>query len=166
MHNPAIIQTHLKPLIGSIWFAANRASDMPTFGYRDQSGSEYAIHLSCPWRLLNAEGLLVTGNLDVYLPGFDPDDAFDWASWHREGWEKFEGQNRYDDRMNRYFASTTDGDRTVAIVVSGRCGDVTLRFNNVTELQVHVCGSASAREMWRFFKRGDIESHLVVNGES
>jgi hypothetical protein len=160
MYDSKMLESRLQMMIGAALSGAHRASDMPTFSFRARSGNVYSLHLSCPWQLVDPDGI-ITGNLDVYEPAA-VDSDFDWRTWYAGEWERFDGRNRYDHQIQNLLRSTSDRDRTVTRAQASSCGDCTVSFDNEMELRVYVCGSARHREMWRFFEKG--KPHLVIHG--
>src|SRR5262245_22253411 len=109
---------------------------MPTLTLRDDRGAEYAIHLSCPWQLVERGRGVITGNLDVYQPAFEPDGNFDWHAWNAGDWEKFDGNNRYDDRMRSFFSRTSDRDRAVTEITADEYGNCHIHFSVAAQIRI------------------------------
>ena len=130
------------------------------------TGGEYALHVSCPWRLDHVSGPL-TGYSDLWTPA-DPRDA--GPAWEWEEGETF--QERQLGRVLRGFDPATgslvnpDPDRlTVRRVEVGDYGEATLYLEGGYRLVLFPAGAAAA-EAWRLFRpHEDSRPHFVVEGD-
>ena len=163
------IKKHLNPLVGlklsiarlggtmrGFHFGAIRAVDVGTV-------ADYALHISCPWRLETSEEIF-TGGADLW----EPDTAA--AGLRRPNWT-YEDGNLQDERLafllkgydphTRSFVNDTDN-----LVVEGLEADVycglTLTLSGGYRLVLLPTNSTG--ESWRFFSYGAEGGHFVVGG--
>jgi hypothetical protein len=129
------------------------------------TGGEYALHLSCPWRLDHVSGPL-TGSDDLWRPA-DPRDA--GPGWDWEEGETF--QERQLGRVLRGFDAATgslvntDPDRLrVKRVEVGDHGEAALYLGGGYRLVLFPAGAAA--EAWRLFRPHEAgRPHFVVEGD-
>src|SRR5450432_2589018 len=84
----AIIEEHLRPLLGLKLSIGRLAADMrcfhfdeirPALGSRGGTVGQDAIHIQCPWRIEGPVGI-VTGRSDLWEPA-DASKKIDWDQW-------------------------------------------------------------------------------------
>lgn len=102
----ADIEQALAPLVGLRLWRAGRTADLLQLQFGERLGGEalplgaFALHIACPWRLVE-DGRLLVGSGDLLTPS-DPDadlETFDWdepgANWQdvrlAELWEAYGG---------------------------------------------------------------------------
>ena len=163
-----MIQKELEQILGLPLSIARRCADMRVLHFgkitEDQDGSfgEYSLHIQCPWRLENVDGI-ITGRMDLYEPMSEVlDDDCEWDD---------EKENLQDKKMlellEGYDSRTKSPvNRTQFFIVesieSNNHGSVTIRFSGGYSLILFPAGSAG--EDWRFFKHHQLEPHFVVEG--
>jgi hypothetical protein len=165
------IERALAPLIGRPVWAAGRAGAMLWLhlGERrvrtaNSSGSgdlaEYALHVSCPWRLIGREGIY-TASGDYFTPA-DPDGDpadFDWdepgASW-------------CDLRLRGFIAETAKSPQPVTGVSADDLGSLRLTLGDDFVLDVFPDSSHTDHvesEFWRLLQPASGGPHFVVGSE-
>lgn len=161
------IERALAGLIGLPMWAASRAADMATFQFgerrrvRNRQGQaievgEYALHVQCAWRLVDASGIVVASR-DYYYPAGDPDvepPDFDHDQL---------GANRQDERMEAFFSHCGDEFPVVQRLEADRVGSLRIVMSHKTDLEVFPNDSLDW-EHWRFFRPHSGERHFVVTG--
>ena len=179
METKHLILKHTMPLIGLRWAIARRAADMSVFHFgqitteekrtpgramRKVSQGEFALHIQCPWRIENADGI-VTGRTDLFEPA-DAEVEIDWDVWDYE-----EDENLQDYQMGKllgeYDSETRSFmNRTERFVVKDIVADefggmaITLFGND----RITLFPSGSQGEDWRLFQPANLSSHLVICG--
>ena len=167
----ARIQAELNRLVGLPLSIARLMGSMRGFHFgavrplERGTGGEYALHVSCPWRLDHVSGPL-TGSDDLWRPA-DPRDA--GPDWDWEEGETF--QERQLGRVLRGFDPATgslvntDPDRLrVKRVEVGDYGEAALYLEGGYRLVLFPAGAAA--EAWRLFRpHGDRRPHFVVEGD-
>jgi hypothetical protein len=153
--------------MGLPMWGASRAANMLTlqFGKPRQSESlngpgsagDYALHVSCSWRLAGATGILVASG-DLFTPA-DPDadlETFDWdiagASW-------------WDVRMRELFEAQAASPPTVTTFVADALGGFRLVLSGGLELEVFPDSAPVPHvetEYWRLLRPGLADPHVVV----
>jgi hypothetical protein len=163
----------VQPLVGLKLACVGRAGDMRTFqfGQLKRTGrkmiGQYALHIQCPWRLINTtSGLVVTGKDDLYLPLKENADV-DIDNWDpvRDGnvqeYELRKLLQGYDEET-RQIVNQTDA-YTVTAARSGNYGDLELAF--IGGYSLSAFPTSSRQEAWRLFVPGSEKEHFVVEFE-
>jgi hypothetical protein len=163
------IERALAPLMGRPLFAAGRAGAMLwlQLGERrprpvDDPGArevgEYALHVSCAWRLIGRRGIYVASG-DLFTPA-DPDaDPSDFA------WD-VPGANWCDVRLEAFLAETRASPRAVSSVSSDEIGSLRVFLGDDFVLDVFPDSSEAAHvetEFWRLLQPGTAGTHVVVS---
>ena len=165
----AVAQHALSTIIGLPLTIAREAADMTVFHFgeirphhtgRGTVGS-YALHVQCSWRFVDATGI-VTGYSDRFSPPdenseVDPDD---WRAGNLQRLRLWELMGTFDEATNSPIDQT--GKFIVTSVVSDQYAGLNIELSGGLLLQVFTDGSSE--EAWRFFRCGDICSHLVIAG--
>jgi hypothetical protein len=165
------IQAELERLVGLPLSIARLMGSMRGFHFgavrplERGTGGEFALHVSCPWRLDHVRGA-ITGSDDLWTPA-DPADA--GPDWDWEERETF--QDRRLGRVMRGFDPATgshvnpDPDRlTVERVEAGDHGEAALYLRGGYRLILFPAGAAN--EAWRLFRPHDGgRPHFVVEGD-
>jgi hypothetical protein len=164
------VEEALRPLVGLKLSLARRAADMRNFAFGElkQRGDgtlgEYALHISCPWRIDSPQGIY-TGRSDLWehISGeVMPDD-----------WEPSTNDNLQDVRIKQLlagydartdsFINTTD-DLVVTGIQATLLGDAIIELSGGYQLKLFPDGTRG--EAWRIFRPGDPDySHFVVDQE-
>ncbi len=164
------IVRHLQPLVGLNLSIARRAADMrvlhfgPIRADGDGTVGEYALHIQCPWRVEDAEGIL-TGKSDLWRPAIVGPD-FDWDSWDYETSQSLQDKHMesllggYDPRTRS--AVNPRNDLVVETVQGDACGGAVITLSGGYRLILFPAGSAG--EDWRIFRPATNEPHFVVTG--
>jgi hypothetical protein len=116
---------------------------------------EFALHLSCAWRIVGPQGIVVAST-DRYYPQGDPyvdDDAFRWD---------VPGTSRLDHRMAEFLAMHVSEHLTVRRITADDIGGFSLGLGAHDSLEVFPADSLD-HERWRIFVPGEPE-HFVVTG--
>jgi hypothetical protein len=164
------VEEALLPLIGLKLSIARRAADMRNFGFGEirQAANglvgEYALHISCPWRIDGPQGILLRrSDLWEHISGeVTPDD-----------WEPSTIDNLQDVRIKQLlqgydprtdsFVNTTD-DLVVTSIQATLMGDAIIGLSGGYQLKLFPDGTRG--EAWRIFRPGDSDyPHFVVDEE-
>ncbi len=154
------------PLVGLPMFGMHRASSILTvqFGepraiggvHGDRTVGAFALHVSCAWRLSDAQTIRVA-SADLFTPA-DPDadlETFDWD---------VPGANWWDVRVAEFLADHP----TPPVVTTFVCDDlagVRLVLTDGVELEVFPNSSAAPHvdtEYWRVLRPGEPDAHIVA----
>ena len=149
-------------LIGERWHFVGRAADLvwlhfgtprPVVDLRGDTREvgEYALHLQCPWRVLDGDQL-VTGSSDIYRPRPGWTGDFDWD---------VQGANRFDVRAAKLTALLADEPVVVTSVEVTAWGDLAVSLSDGFRIETVRTGSVR-EEDWRFFRPGRDDDHVVV----
>lgn len=153
----------LARLVGEPWRYVGRACDLVWLGFgprrevtdgdRVREIAEYALHLSCPWRLL-AGNRRVTGSSDIYVPppGWTGEGDFDWD---------VQGANRFDVRAGQLTAHLAAQEVVVTSVEVTELGELTVSLSEGLRIEVFM-DDVARLEHWRFFRPYRDEDHVVV----
>lgn len=159
------IETALQPLVGKNLWGSGRAGDVQWFHFDDPNAvparagvkqvGEYAIHVTCSWRIVDA-GQIVVASRDRYYPTGDP--------WEEEPGFKWDvvGANRCDARTSE-FLSTNYGRLKVGSITVDDVGSLSIGLSETARLDVFPDDSLES-EYWRLFRPGEDEQHFVVTG--
>lgn len=162
------IERALAPLVGRPLFDAGRAGAMLWLQFGDhrpgpaderdaRDVGEYAIHVSCAWRLIGPHGIYVASG-DLFTPAdptVDPSD-FEWDA---------PGANWCDVRLRAFVAETAGSPRAVSGVSSDEIGSLRLFLGEDFVLDVFPDSSDAAHvetEFWRLLQPGTAGAHVVV----
>lgn len=166
------IEETLGVLIGKPFRYAGRAATMAWLGFGDditvpdrEEGTlevaEYALHLQCTWRIRGPEGI-ITGATDLFYSPDDPPLSLDNEEWDK----KVDGRlfrTLCDARLEALFERHGDNTLIVQSVAADDVGSLQLTLTGGYVVEVFPDDSLPG-EHWRFFRPGDLDSHLVVTG--
>lgn len=146
---------------------ARDAADMKNFGFgvvRPHSSGkgtvgEYALHIQCPWRLVQGESI-ITGSEDYYEPTETEKDVDleDWRAGNLQRKRLGEVLRSYDDTTESWINGTHE--LVVESVAADDFGGFELTLSGGFRLQIVPSGSCG--EYWRVFAPGDEGPHLVM----
>ena len=142
----------LRVLIHSELINCGRCNSMDWLWF-NQLGSIYAIHLQCPWRIVDQERVLLA-NEDMYYPNTEFSGDYDEFEWDNQG------GNLFDEKVGQVL-NTEKEKWTIKSYVTSPFGDLEIEFENGKKLQIFITGSTDS-EQWRFFKKDRNEPHIVV----
>ena len=165
------IERGLAPLIGRPLWDAGRAGAMLwlQLGERrtrpdDQLGrrelGEFALHVSCPWRLVGPDGMVAASG-DLFTPADPTADPVDFE------WDA-PGANWCDVRLHAFIAATADSPLAVSSVSADDLGSLRVFLGEEFVLDVFPDSSHAAHvesEFWRLLQPGTGSPHLVVGSE-
>jgi hypothetical protein len=162
------ILAHLQPLVGLRLSIARLGGTMRGLHFGDVrpvergTAGEYALHISCAWRLDGPEGV-VTGSSDLWAyPGPGMPEDWDWE----------EGPNVQNERLAALLggfdeATGSHMNATDLLVVeqvkAGPAGDARIYLSGGYRLILFPDGAAD--EHWRLFRPHTGERHFVVRGD-
>jgi hypothetical protein len=158
----------LMPLLGLPIWSTGRAGDLVWFQIRERrtvpssDGSPrevgtYAIHVSCPWRLINQDRLLV-GSGDLLTPA-DPEaeiETFDWD---------VPGANWLDVRLAEVWSGFKASPPSVQGLEPDEYGGFALRLTGGMRVEVFPNSTPTghvATEFWRLLQPAMEVPHFVV----
>jgi hypothetical protein len=164
----AEVAAALTPLLGQAIWTAGRAGDLAWFqvGERRTAPSHdngqrevgsYAIHLACPWRLIDHERVLV-GSGDLLTPA-DPEaeiETFDWD---------IPGANWLDVRLSELWVGLSSSPPRIEGVEPDQYGGFALHLSGGMRLEVFPNSTPTghvATEFWRLLQPGTEAPHFVV----
>ena len=162
------IERAAAPLIGLPMWGAGRAADLLwlQFGARrsatgagpdERDVGEIALHVACPWRLCDAERILV-GSGDLLTPADAEEDpeTFDWdepgASW-------------LDVRLGELQAADVARPPVVESVAADALGGLRLGLGGGRVLELFPNATPTGHvttEFWRLLRPGSGDPHFVV----
>jgi hypothetical protein len=165
------IERALAPLIGRPLWDAGRAGAVLwlQLGERrtrpdDQIGrrevGEFALHVSCPWRLVGPDGMVVASG-DLFTPA---DPAAELANFE---WDQ-PGANWWDVRLQAFIAATAEAPLAVSSVFADELGSLRLILGGEFVLDLFPDSSHAPHvesEFWRLLQPGTGEPHIVVGSE-
>lgn len=162
-----LVRERLQVLLGLPLSIARNAANMKVLHFGairpNPSGrgtvGTYAMHIQCPWRIVNDQGI-VTGHYDIFEPPRD-DAEIDEDDQRAGNLQRV----RISDLLKGYDEATrspvnTTGDLMVQAVTASPYGDVDIRLSGGYCLQILPVGSKT--EDWRFFEIGG--PHFIVSG--
>ncbi|MCC6798097.1 MAG: hypothetical protein IT366_23495 [Candidatus Hydrogenedentes bacterium] len=161
------VQRQLNVLLGMPLWSAGRAAEMlwlqlgahvtaPTPRDLNRITGEYALHLQCPWRLSNSNGMIV-GATDIYIPSdqFIDDEDFDWD---------VQGASVADVKLTDWISANSRNPLTVEEAIADHCGGFMLRLSNGDLFEAFTCTSSASHEdeQWRLLQPAKETKHFVV----
>lgn len=162
------IEQAVRVLKGLPLWSAGRAGPIYWFQFGDEyvvpdrhDGTkvvgEYALHVTCEWRIIGVHGIVV-GLADKYFPAGDPYDEppdFD---------EDKPGANRCDERVTAFFATRAGSLLIVEEIWADHTGSLRLTLSDGYVLEVFPSHTLKY-EHWRLFRPYVDKPHFVVTGE-
>ena len=165
------IEHALAPLLGLPLLNAGRAGAMlwlqlgeqrtiddDRLGPRDVG--DFALHVSCPWRILGPEGIHAASG-DLFTPA-DPDADPTTFEWDQPG------ANWCDIRLRAFIDATADAPRAVSGVSADEIGSLRVFLGDDFVLDVFPDSSHADHiesEYWRLLQPGTAAAHVVVGSE-
>lgn len=135
-----------------LWLGFGELVPMKNFREEIRNVYEYALHVSCSWRLTDGKKIIVASR-DMYFPKMGmSDENFDWDVL---------GNNRFDERVNILGQEIKNNVINVDDLIVDKYGGLSVRFNNGHELDVFPDDSFE-EEYWRFISYVNGSEHLVV----
>jgi hypothetical protein len=165
-------QKMLDALVGRSLWDSTRAIDMEMFQFgarvprlsfrgEPQIVGEFALHLSCSWRIVSG-GRLLVGFHDLWVPRTGvPDEEFDWTEVHKKS-------SRRDEMMEEFLLH---GESAHIVETAGMSpvGDLHLVFADGCSFDAfadigfaEMEGDEAPYECWRLFSPSTDTWHLVV----
>jgi hypothetical protein len=120
----------------------------------------YALHVSCPWRLVGPEGVVVASG-DLFTPA-DPLADLEDFEWDATG------ANWCDVRLQAFIVATADAPLAVSVVSADELGSLRLSFGDQFVFDIFPDSSYAAHvesEFWRLLQPGSGAPHFVVGSE-
>jgi hypothetical protein len=166
------IEERLSVLVGIPLRYMGRAATMLWVGFGDyvvvsdlngekREVAEYALHLQCPWRLIEPRGI-ITGATDLFHASEEP-----YRELEDGEWDKKVGDHLYvtlcDARIEAFFAEHGDDTLIVESVTADDVGSLRIALKDGYAIEVFPDDSLPG-EHWRFFGSGDFAPHLVITG--
>jgi hypothetical protein len=121
----------------------------------------FALHISCPWRMLSEDGI-VTGSTDYYEPpaGADEPNLDDCSGGNLQRERMLALLGSYDPTTRSHIS---DGHRLLVTAVhADKYGGLDIELSGGLRLQVLPSGAGG--ENWRFFSASNDDDHFVVEG--
>jgi len=152
----------LKSLVGLKLIGSSRAANMECFKFGELTKvgkniyGKYALHIQCPWRIVNSKKILIAsddlfeqpGNLTEYDPDFE--------------WDMPNGNDR-DQKLKLFFEENTP---KVKKTYLSKFGDLIITFENEIELSLFPSLSKQSEysEYWRIFdSKKEDSKHFVYS---
>jgi hypothetical protein len=155
----------LKVLTGLPIWGARRALDVfifdvgahrPTLNSKGEQVEvgEYALHISCPWRIVGPEGMAV-GSEDRWYPA---DEDSDWSEFNPDG------PTLFGFRMSTWLDAHRTSPLVIGSVTTDRVGGFKLNLGQEWALEVFPADSLQRElcERWRLFRPGESSPSFVV----
>jgi hypothetical protein len=163
----AEVEKALSLLEGKRLWTCRRAADMATFQFgkssvvKDFYGKptevgEYALHVQCPWRIIQGDQIVV-GSGDLYYPAQSSDHELPPADFN---WDR--DPNRRDEILRALFGAG-EGDFIVRKIEVGNSGSFRLIFDSDKLLEVFPDDSLP-HEHWRLLSPTMDQPHFVLTG--
>lgn len=160
-----MVESVLCKLVGQPLVGAARAADMlilqlgklrqrQTPPGRNVETGEWALHIQCPWRIGNSQGIY-TGRSDYWQPQEAAETRAELENWNPEL------SNIWDERMSAWIAKRQTSPVKVRSVSSDCFAGMRLHFDDGFTLEVF--SDSSSDEDWRLIAWDD-DKHLVVIG--
>ncbi len=130
-----------------------RACDIFALNFEDGS-KEYALHVQCTWRLLRAsDNRILSTREDVFTPArhIKDTDHFEWDKL---------GNNHLDEIISQYLRPHLP--LHVIDVTINEWADISMHFAEGLIFQAFADTAISDKELWRFFQRTDLDSHIIA----
>ena len=121
---------------------------------------EFALQVSCPWRLVGPDGMVVASG-DLFTPA---DPAADPANFE---WDQ-PGANWWDVRLQAFIDATAESALAVTSVSADELGSLRIFLGEEFVLDVFPDSSHAAHvesEFWRLLQPGSGAPHIVVGSE-
>jgi hypothetical protein len=163
------IEQALAPLVGLPLWAVSRAADFVWFQFGERrrvpDGAKagerevgtYALQVACPWRLADAERILV-GSGDLLTPA-DPEEEPETFAWDEPG------ASWLDVRLREVWDSFGGEPPSVRAVAADPLGGVRLTLGDGLVLELFANSTPSGHvstEFWRLLRPGEAAPHVVV----
>jgi len=159
------VQQELSILLGLRWSAIGRAGSMLWLGFgndvvienikkQSRTVREYAIHVSCPWRIVQEEQIFVA-SADIYITETEEND-------------NIIGNSLFDQNVVQFSKFIESYEVCVTKIETDTLGGLTLTFNGNLSLEIFP-DSSLREEYWRFIhfssECGCDDKHIVVFDE-
>lgn len=118
---------------------------------------DYALHVSCAWRIVGSGGIVIASR-DRYYPAGDPDQEPLEFKWD------VPGANRCDERVAAFFGEHKDDPLLVQAIEVDWVASVNLTLSHGFVLQIFPDDSLPD-EHWRLFQPATGVEHFVVTGQ-
>ena len=143
-----------------LWFylGERRSRSDDQLGRREVG--EFTLHVSCPWRLVGPDGMVVASG-DLFTPA---DPAADPGNFE---WD-VPGANWCDVRLRAFIAAAAESPLTVSGVSADELGSVRIFLAEEFVLDIFPDSSHAAHvesEFWRLLQPGTGAAHFVVSSE-
>jgi hypothetical protein len=141
----------------TLWLQLGERVQRPAGDGGSRVVAEYALHVSCPWRLVGPEGIHAASG-DLFTPAdqsADP-ESFDWDS---------EDGNWCDVRLRAFLDATAESPRPVSAISADELGSVRLFLGDDFVLDVFPDSSHADHvesEFWRLLQPAAGERQFVV----
>lgn len=152
----------LKSLVGLKLTGSTRAANMECFKFGELTKvgkniyGKYALHIQCPWRIVNSKKILIASDDLFEQPGdlteYDPDFEWDMPN----------GNDR-DQKLKLFFEKNTPKVKKTEL---SQFGDLIIIFENEMELILFPSLSKQSEysEFWRIFESNNEDSkHFVYS---
>jgi hypothetical protein len=143
-----------------LWLSLGERRMRPDDQLGRREVGEFALHVSCPWRLVGPDGLIVASG-DLFTPA---DPVADPANFE---WDR-PGANWWDVCLQAFIAATAESPLAVTSVSADELGSLRLFLGDEFLLDVFPDSSHAAHvesEFWRLVQPGTGAPHLVVGSE-
>ena len=134
----------------TVWIQFGQLKRVKTYKGSFKEVGKYALHIQCPWRLINSESKIIIGSGDIFIPK-----------------DKNLNDDTFIDEFNALFdviAKDIPDKIIVNKVEADETGSVKIKFKNAWELLILVDTSYNDEyyENWRFFEPGTQKDHFVI----
>ena len=143
-----------------LWLQFGERRTRPDLQLGRREVGEYALHVSCPWRLVGPDGLVVASG-DLFTPA---DPLADLADFE---WDA-PGANWCDVRLQAFIAATAEAPVAVNRVSADELGSLRVFLGEEFVLDIFPDSSPAAHvesEFWRLLQPGSGAPHFVVGSE-
>jgi hypothetical protein len=143
-----------------LWLQLGERRAFPDVELGRREMGDYALHVSCPWRLVGPEGMVVASG-DIFTPA---DPSADPANFE---WDE-PGANWCDVKLRSFIDATAEAPPAVSSVSADELGSLRLFLGDEFVLDVFPDSSHAAHvesEFWRLLQPGSGAPHFVVGSE-
>ncbi|MHB8647090.1 MAG: hypothetical protein ACYDAR_14970 [Thermomicrobiales bacterium] len=167
------IEQELEALVGMPLWGSHRAADLQGFQFGERVPSmsratkrrpaeavvvgEYALHVQCPWRIIEASRIVVASVDLYYAAGEDPYKQYEDFDWDKQ-------PNRRDERIAALIVAWTEKPPTVESVKADTVGSLRIGLSQRYTLDVFPADSLG-NEHWRLLANALKRKHFVVTGQ-
>ena len=132
----------------------SRICDLIKLDFLTEENEVICLHIQASLMLGKKDEKLLISSNDIYLPSKNQKKSF----FKRFKWDT-PGNSMFDDQLHD-FREKIINKNVDSVQSSGK--DLILYFDDNYKIEILACTLERERELYRIFKKGDFESHIVV----